>query len=122
MHSQKRELLADTKYSFIVCDVCGSKVSAWCDIIKGRTQRKLFETSGWKKCPDSVDLCKKYYINEENSKVISMNSSEIHGDDGLCTIIGTTPLSYNKVTSWNIKILNSKVMGMVFTLVLLPLM
>ena len=54
----KRGLLPETEHSFRVRVVCGNEVSEWNSVVKGRTQKESFETSGWKECPD--------YIEEEN--------------------------------------------------------
>ena len=55
--------------------------------------------------PDNVDVNRKYSVNEMNPRVATkINSS----DDYYCTIIGNTPLSHNKGTSWSIKIPNSE--------------
>ena len=45
----------------------------------------------------------KYSVDEKNPRV----TTKINGN-GWCTIIGNTPLPQNKVTSWSIKILESK--------------
>ena len=56
----------------------------------------------WKECPDDVDKCRKYSVDEKNPRIATKNKN------GDCTIIGNAPLPLNKVTSWNIKILKSK--------------
>ena len=58
----------------------------------------------WKECPDDVDEGNKYFVGKTNP----MAAVKCGGDDGYCTIIWNTPLPLNKVTSWSIKILNSK--------------
>ena len=55
----------------------------------------------WKECP--VYEGRKYSVDEENPRI----ATKIYGKD-YCTIIGNTPLPLNKVTSWSIKILESK--------------
>ena len=44
----------------------------------------------------------KYSVDEKDPKIATFT-----GGDGWCTVIGSTPLPQNKVTSWNIKILKS---------------
>ena len=46
---------------------------------------------------------RKYSIDETNPRIVTKIN-----DSGCCTIIGNTPLSPNKMTSWNIKILKSR--------------
>ena len=53
-----------------------------------------------KEFPDDVDGNKKYSVDEKNPRIATF----IGGN--WCTIVGNTPLPKNKVTSWNIKILN----------------
>ena len=57
-----------------------------------------------KECPDNVDEEKEmtYSVDEENPRI----ATKFGG--GWCTIIGNTALPLNKVTSWSIKIPNSK--------------
>ena len=71
--------------------------------VKGGTQKESFETSGWKECPDNVDVYRKYSVDETNPRIATKINS-----GNYCTIIGNTPLPHNKVTSWDIKILKSK--------------
>ena len=107
----KRGLLPDTEHSFRVRAVRGNSVSEWSGVVKGRTQRKSFETSAWKECPDNVDKDRKYSVDEKNPRIAKKIGNDwnfLFGDGNLCTIIGNTPLPLNKVTSWNIKILKSK--------------
>ena len=56
----------------------------------------------WKECYDNVDGSRKYSVYEENPRIATF----IGGD--WCTIIGNTPLPPNKVTSWSIKVLESR--------------
>ena len=98
----KRGLLPDTEHIFRVRVVCGNEVSEWSNVVKRRTLKESFETSGWKECPDYIDICFKYSVNEANQRVATFTSY------GYCTIIGNTPLPLNKVASWSIKILQSK--------------
>ena len=98
----KRGLLPETDYTFRVRTVKGNTVSEWSVVVKGRTQKELFETSRWKECPDYVDGIRKYSVDEKNPRIATF----IGGN--WCTIIGNTPLPPNTVTSWNIKILESR--------------
>ena len=96
-------LLPESEHNFRVRAVRGNSVSEWSDIVKGRTQKETFETSAWKECPDNVEKKRKYSVDEDNSRIATFI-----GYYDYCTIIGNTPLPLNKVTSWSIKILNSK--------------
>ena len=97
----KRGLLPETEHTFRVRAVRGNSVSEWSDVVKGITEKKPFEGSLWKRCPDNVYENRKYSVDEENPRI----ATNING--GWCTIIGNTPLPLNKVTWWNIKILES---------------
>ena len=102
----KTEFLADTEHNFRVRAVRERPVSNWSDVVKGRTQKESFETSGWKECPDYVDDWMSYSVDEVNPRVAT-NAS---GCD-LCTITGNTPIPLNAVTSWSIKVLKSEYNG-----------
>ena len=56
----------------------------------------------WKECPSHVEGRRKYSVDEKNPKIAKMDGS------GFSTIIGSEDLPPNKVTSWSIKVLNSK--------------
>ena len=56
----------------------------------------------WKECPDNIDEDRKYSVDEKNHRIATRIGN------GWNTIIGNTPLPLNTVTSWNIKILNSR--------------
>ena len=56
----------------------------------------------WRDCPSSINSPRRYTVSRKSPNIVT----EI-ANDGLCTIIGNTPLPHNKVTSWNIKILKS---------------
>ena len=101
----KRGLLAETEHAFRVRAVRGNSVSTqWSDAVKGRTQKAPeFSECVWKECPDNVDECMKYSVDEENPRIAANL-----GYGYCCTIIGNTPLPRNTVTSWRIKILKSK--------------
>ena len=60
------------------------------------------ECCAWKKCPDYVKEDRKYSVNEKNPRVATKTNG------WCCTIIESTPLPLNKVTSWSIKIMKSK--------------
>ena len=79
-------------------------MSEWSDPVKGRTQKKIFENSGWKECPDDVVEDRKYSIDEKNPRIVT---KVVDGYD-YCTIIGNTPHPLNAVTSWSIKVLKSR--------------
>ena len=100
----KKPLLPEIEYTFRVRAVKGNSVSKWSDIMKGRTQKKSFESSGWEECPEYVVEDKKYSVDEENPSI----TTNICGGYSFCTIIGNTPLPLNEVTSWSIKVLKSK--------------
>ena len=96
----KRGLFSGAEYTFRVRSVLGKdSVSEWSDVVKERTRWDCF----WKKCSEDVDKRLQYSVNESNPKI----ATKISGD-GYCTIIGSTPLPLNKVTSWSIKVLKSK--------------
>ena len=57
----KTGLQPDTEHSFRACVVCGSEVSEWSDVVKGRTKKMPFEASGWKECPEDVDDRRKVF-------------------------------------------------------------
>ena len=59
----------------------------------------------WKECSDYVNCERKYSVDKENPNVATF------AGDNWCTIIGSTPLPQDKVTSWSIKILKSKYNG-----------
>ena len=100
----KRGLLPETEHSFRVRAVCGNEVS---DAVKERTQKEpeFTEFCAWKECPDNVDEYRKYSFDEKSPRIAT--STNNYGNC-YCTVIGNTPLPQNKVTSWNIKMLNSK--------------
>ena len=58
----------------------------------------------WKECPGNIDEKLKYSANEKNPRI----ATKIGNIFSYCTIIGSTPLPNNKVTSWSIKILKSE--------------
>ena len=92
--------LAETEHTFRVRAVKEKEVSEWSDVVKGRTHKEAFETSGWKECPDYVDEYMKYTVDGENPRIATSPYS--------CVAIGNTALPLNQVTSWSIKILESR--------------
>ena len=64
---------------------------------------KYNECCTWNECPRNIKAKMKYTIDENNPRI----ATKI-GDDEWCTIIGDIALPENKVTSWSIKILNSR--------------
>ena len=54
----------------------------------------------WKECSSNVDENKKYVLDKENPRIFTKTGPST----SYCTVIGTTPLPPNKVTSWNIKL------------------
>ena len=97
---KKKRLLPENGHTFRVRAVRGNSVSEWSDVVKGKTQKEIFETSWWKECPGSVYLGKKYSVDAGNPRIATSNGS-------YCTIIGNTPLPPNQVTPWSIKVLKS---------------
>ena len=93
-------LETETVYTVKVKAVVQGKESEWGEEIEFTTP-EFSECCAWKECPDCVAEDRRYSVEEENPRVATNN-----GDH--CTIIGNTPLPLNKVTSWNIKILNSE--------------
>ena len=71
--------------------------------VAAETVKKSFENGAWKECPGSVDEDRKYSLDEKNPRIATKA-----GDDSWCTIIGNTPLPLNTVTSWSIKVLESR--------------
>ena len=122
----KRGFLPDTEHAFRVRAVSGNSVSEWSDIVRGRTQKEAdFSECIWKECPDQVYKKRKYSVDEKNPRIAHIKSittvqsnqnipqnpfrpqSAYTPNDNLSTMIGSTPLPLNKVTSWSIKILRS---------------
>ena len=92
----------DSEYNVRVKCVIGGLQGGWSDVVSVRTKKIEFETSEWKRCPDNVSSNRKYTVDENNPGIARFLGSD------WCTIIGSTPLPPNKVTSWNIKILQSR--------------
>ena len=92
----------DTEHRFRVRVIRGYKVGKWSAVVKGRTQKVPFDTCWWRKCPEYVDLGRKYSVDTNNPGI----ATKINGDDW-CTIIGNTHLPLDAVTSWSVKVLRS---------------
>ena len=90
------------EHSFRVHAICENKVSEWSDVVKGITQKESFEASGWKECPDYVNIKMKYSIDEKSPRTATKTNN------CWCTIIGNTPLPQNNKTLWSIKVLKSR--------------
>ena len=88
--------------------MCGASLAmgggSWGD--KFEVKVAPFKESSWKKCPDDVDEKRKYSVDEKNTRIAT--KIDIGDSNFYCTIIGNTALSLNKVTSWSIKILETK--------------
>ena len=95
-----------TGYEFWVrCGYCDGGWGKWSEKVMLRTNTPFFS---WKECPDNViSRWRKYSVDEKNPR-IATKTDEIDFYDNYCAIIGNTPLPLNKVTLWDIKILNSK--------------
>ena len=100
----KRGLLPETEHGFRVRAVRGKFVSEWSGVVKGRTQKtQEFSECAWKECSDNVIEKMKYSVDPRSHRVAIKN-----GIISYSTVIGSTPLPPNKVSSWTIKILRSK--------------
>ena len=99
-------LFSDTEHSFRVRAVRGSSVSEWSGVVKGRTQKApiKFMKCTWRECPDYVEKERKYSVDEKNPRI----ATKVGDNDDYCTIVGNTSLPLKTVTSWSIKILESK--------------
>ena len=99
-----KDLTEETDYTFRVCSVKGKETSKFSAILEGRTKKASFANSAWKECPSGVDKKKKYSTSKKSPRV----ATKTGGDYGFCTIIGNTPLSLKKISSWSIRVLRSK--------------
>lgn len=95
--------LPESEHTFRVRTVKGNAVSPWSDAVNVRTQTPVFSESSWTNCAEAPNDKRKYSLATLNSKVATRMA---HGET--CTVVGTMPLPPNTVTSWNIKILNSR--------------
>ena len=96
-----RGLRKESEHTFRVRAVKGDSVSEWSDIVKGRTEKASFKTSGWKECPENIEG-KKYCVDKTNSRIV------VKTGYNYCysVIIGDVPLQAGKSASWKIKLLN----------------
>ena len=99
----------DTEHTFRVRTVKGNSVSPWCKTMKINTPEKLqsgkkWECS-WKKCPDYVDECRKYIIDEKSPRIATKMGSD---NDRFCVIAGEPNLPSGAIIPWNIRVLKSK--------------
>ena len=90
----------ETAYTVKMKAVAEGKESEWSEGVEFTTPKNIL-CCAWKECPGN-DYENKYSVDEKNPRATKTS------DRGYCTIIGNTPLPQNKVTSWSIKILNSK--------------
>ena len=103
--------LPDTEYSFRVRAVRGTSVGEWSGVVRGRSQQAPdFAECVWEKCPDDVEKKCRYFVDEKNPRIIGKKKDEnvIFWDESCSNAFGNKPIPLNKVTSWSIKILNSK--------------
>ena len=74
----------------------------WSDSISVKTER-TFSDCAWKECPPYINRNLKYSLDKHNSRI----ATKINGDE-YCTIVGDMTIPLNKVTSWDVKIVNSR--------------
>lgn len=96
------DLELETSYTIKVKTVYEGRESEWCEPVEFASLGFL-ESYVWKKCPDNIDMGKKYLMNKSNPKV----ASKMYGGNEYCTIIGSKCLPPNKVTSWGIRLIKS---------------
>ena len=101
---------ASTAYCLKMRIVHQEMNTQWSDEVEFTTP-EFKECCVWKECPENVYRYRKYSVDEENHRI----ATKIGGDYVWCTIIGSTAPPPNKVTSWNIKVLKSKIMDIVFS-------
>lgn len=77
----------------------------WSDPITVKIENKIIDCA-WKECPADVYWYKKYSIDKSNPR-IATKIDERKNDYCYGTVLGNTPLPFNKIISWNIKILKS---------------
>lgn len=98
-HTMTVENLAGfTEYEF--CVRCGRDYN-WSDWSKKVTAKTDVPFS-WKEYA-GLSSKKRYTLSKSNHKIVTMT-----GDDTECTVLGTTPFPFGKVTIWKAKILKSK--------------
>ena len=87
---------------------CGYDDGSW-----GKWSEKITvkaEGSTWKECPDDIYGHYNIYSVDGNNQRVATKTNEVNDlwRSDYCTIIGSTPLPLNKVTSWSIKMLKSR--------------
>lgn len=89
--------------------LCG-KESEWSDAGDRNAEfilKEFTEFCAWKDCPGYVENDRKYSIDERNHRIVKKT-----GGGGplykLCTVVGNTPIPLDKVSSWSIKVLDSR--------------
>lgn len=98
-----KSLDPETAFRIKVKMVIGDKEGEWSGET-GEFTPKFEECCVWKECPDYVGENINYSVDERNAKV----ATKINDDYNYCTVIGNVSVPSNKVTSWGVKILNSK--------------
>ena len=96
----KDAFTASTTYSLKMRIVHQGMNTQWSDETEFTTP-EFKKCCVWKECPDNVDEYRKYTVDEENPRI----ATKI--DYCSSTIIGNTPLLFNKITSWSIEVLKS---------------
>ena len=96
-------LLPYTVHIFRVRLVREASVSKWCNSIGERTKASNFSLCVWKEFPKGIGNDRKYTLDKKNPRIVTKTGSVCHN----CTIIGNTPFPLKKVSSWDIKILET---------------
>ena len=97
-----RGVLPETEHTFRVRFTTEYFTGPWSSVVKGKSLKKSFETSGWKECPDSVEKLHSYY-GDSNPRAMTMAEDGKH-----CTIIGIATVPFNKDVVYDIKIIKSR--------------
>ena len=87
-------------YLFYMWVVCNGKFSQQTNKVELTVPK--FSECVWGECPDGFD--EKYSVKRKNPRIVT----NIGKGENYCVIIGNAPLPLNQVTSWSIKILESK--------------
>ena len=93
--------MASTTYCLEMRIAHQEKSTQWSEEAEFTTP-EFKEFCAWKKCPNDVYQKNSYSVDVKNPRI----ATKIGGN--YCTIIGNIALPLNKVTSWSIKILNSR--------------
>lgn len=80
--------------------VRGNDYSPWCTSIIANTDYPY----SWKKCPTGTGYEKAYSLDEDDPTIVT----KCFGYGSTCTIVGSTSFPPRQVTTWNIKILNTR--------------